>query len=165
MDAIDLLRYLDKVTDWSAAVRFLKWFAATDGFRLNPVLGYGTGVTHVMDGNYIKLLAETGIAGTALWLGFYGYFMKAVGKFRRRTKLGKALLFIMVSILLNSVLIDMFEASKPMEMLWLMVGGVLAYGAAAGPAHCDEPAPEQEGTGESFPAAGQERIHPEGITE
>lgn len=165
MDAIDLLRYLDKVTDWSAAVRFLKWFAATDGFRLNPVLGYGTGVTHVMDGNYIKLLAETGIAGTALWLGFYGYFMKAVGKLRRRTKLGKALLFIMVSILLNSLLIDMFEASKPMEMLWLMVGGVLAYGAAAGPAHCDEPAPEQERTGESFPAAGQERIHPEGITE
>ena len=92
----------------------------------NPVLGYGTGVTHVMDGNYIKLLAETGIAGTALWLGFYGYFMHAVCKARRASKLAKALLFIMISILLNSLLLDMFEASKPMEMLWLMVGGVAA---------------------------------------
>ena len=153
------------MTDWSAALRFLKWFAATDGFRLNPVLGYGTGVTHVMDGNYIKLLAETGIAGTALWLGFYGFFMRAVSKLRRHTKIGRALLLIMVSILLNSLLIDMFEASKPMELLWLMVGGALAYGAAADAANSDEPAPEQEGTGESFPATGQEQIHPEGITE
>ena len=130
MDAIDQLGYLDKVTDWSAAIRFLKWFAALDGFRLNPVLGYGTGVTHVMDGNYIKLLAETGIAGTALWLGFYGYFMRAVSKAGRYAKLGKALLFIMISIMLNSLLIDMFEASKPMEMMWLMVGGVLGAASA-----------------------------------
>ena len=126
MDAIDELHYMDLITDRSAGVRFLKWFAALDGFRLNPVLGYGTGVTHVMDGNYIKLLAETGIAGTALWLGFYGYFMHAVYKARRASKLAKALLFIMISILLNSLLLDMFEASKPMEMLWLMVGGVAA---------------------------------------
>jgi hypothetical protein len=91
--------------------------------------------------------------------------MRAVSKLRRHTKIGRALLLIMVSILLNSLLIDMFEASKPMELLWLMVGGALAYGAAAGPAHSDEPAPEQEETGESFPAAGQEQIHPEGITE
>ena len=127
MDAIDQLHYLDKITDWSAAVRYLKWFAALDGFRLNPVLGYGTGVTHVMDGNYIKLLAETGIAGTALWLGFYGYFMYAVHKCRRASQLAKALLFIMVSILLNSLLLDMFEASKPMEMMWLMVGGAVVF--------------------------------------
>ncbi len=126
MDAIDLLHYMDLISDKSAGVRFLKWFAALDGFRLNPVLGYGTGVTHVMDGNYIKLLAETGIAGTALWLGFYGYFMHMVYKARRMSKLAKVLLFIMISILLNSLLLDMFEASKPMEMMWLMVGGVAA---------------------------------------
>ena len=164
MDAIGELRYLDNVTDWSAAVRFLKWFAATDGFRLNPVLGYGTGVTHVMDGNYIKLLAETGIAGTALWLGFYGYFMRAVSKNRRKTKLGKALLFIMVSILLNSLLIDMFEASKPMEMLWLMVGGLLASCAAYRCGESEEPIPEQNGEKDSL-SGEQAVISPEGIVE
>ena len=165
MDAIDELRYLDIVTDWSAAVRFLKWFAATDGFRLNPVLGYGTGVTHVMDGNYIKLLAETGIAGTVLWLGFYGYFMRAVSKVRRRTRLGKALLVMMASILLNSLLIDMFEASKPMEMLWLMVGGVLACGTALYSRQGEEPVPEGNGTeGPDLPA-GHTAASPEGIME
>lgn len=141
MDAIDELHYLDKITDWSAAVRFLKWFAAMDGFRLNPVLGYGTGVTHVMDGNYIKLLGETGLAGTALWLVFYGYFMHAVYKARRASKLAKALLFIMVSILLNSLLLDMFEASKPMEMMWLMVGGAVVFARGS---HAAVPAAQPE---------------------
>ena len=80
-----------------------------------------------MDWNYIKLLGETGIAGTALWLGFYGYFMHAVYTARRASKLAKALLFVMISILLNSLLLDMFEASKPMEMMWLMVGGAVVF--------------------------------------
>ena len=124
-DAISTLGYLDRISDWSLATRYLKWGAALDGFRLNPLLGYGTGVTHVMDGNYIRLLAETGILGTGLWLFFYGYFMRAVRKARGRSKLAKAVLLIMLSILLNSVLIDMFDASKPMEMMWLLAGGVL----------------------------------------
>ena len=126
-DAISTLGYLDRISDWSLATRYLKWGAALDGFRLNPLLGYGTGVTHVMDGNYIRLLAETGILGTGLWLFFYGYFMRTVRKACRRSVLSKALWLMMLSILLNSVLIDMFDASKPMEMMWLLVGGVIAF--------------------------------------
>lgn len=128
-DAISTLGYLDRISDWSLATRYLKWGAALDGFRLNPLLGYGTGVTHVMDGNYIRLLAETGILGTGLWLFFYGYFMRTVRKACGRSVLSKALWLMMLSILLNSVLIDMFDASKPMEMMWLLVGGVIAFGS------------------------------------
>ncbi len=128
-DAISTLGYLDRISDWSLATRYLKWGAALDGFRLNPLLGYGTGVTHVMDGNYIRLLAETGILGTGLWLFFFGYFMRVVRKAGQRTGLSKALWLMMLSILLNSVLIDMFDASKPMEMMWLLVGGVIAFGS------------------------------------
>ena len=127
LDIIGFQGYLDKITDWSMAIRFYKWGAVLDGLRHYPVLGYGTGVTHVMDGNYLKLLAETGIFGTALWLFFYGYYMRAVYKLRKVSQLAKPVLLIMISILLNSVLIDMFEASKPMEMLWLMIGAVIAY--------------------------------------
>lgn len=128
LDAIETLGYLDKITDWSMAVRLYKWGAALDGVRLYPVLGYGTGVTHVMDGNYIKLLAETGIVGTALWMWFYGYYMRAVWKMRKWSKLAVPLFLGMVSILLNALLIDSFESSKPMEMLWVMVGAVIAFG-------------------------------------
>lgn len=123
---IDQWGYLDYISDWSMATRFLKWGAALDGFRLNPLLGYGTGVTHVMDGNYVRLLGETGILGTSLWLIFYGGMMRFVWKLRHQSRLGKAVLLMMLSILLNAVMIDMFDASKPMEIMWLLVGGVLA---------------------------------------
>jgi len=127
--AIDKLGYLDKISDWSMATRLMKWGAALDGFRMNPLLGYGTGVTHVMDGNYIRLLGETGILGTLIWLIFFGGMMRFVRKTRTHSRLGKAVLLMMLSILLNSVMIDMFDASKPMEMMWLLVGGVLAGGS------------------------------------
>jgi len=84
-------------------------------------------VTHVMDGNYIKLLGETGFLGTGLWMFIYGYFMRAVYKARRVSKIAVPVLLIMVSILLNSLLVDMFEASKPMEMMWFLVGAAIAY--------------------------------------
>ena len=140
-DAIDDLGYLHKIADWSAATRFLKWGAALDGLRMYPLLGYGTGLTHVMDGNYFKLLGETGLLGTGLWLGFYGYFMHAVYKLRRQTRIGKALFLMMAGILINSLFLDMFEASKPMELLWMVVGGAIAGNVGDGsvvPHSCNE---------------------------
>ena len=126
---IDQWGYLDYISDWSMATRFLKWGAALDGFRYNPLLGYGTGITHVMDGNYVRLLGETGLLGTSIWLIFYFGMMRFVWKLRNNSRLGKMVLLMMFSILLNAVMIDMFDASKPMEMMWLLVGGVLATGS------------------------------------
>ena len=125
-DAMDIAGFLQKITDWSAAARFYKWGAVLDGFMRSPVLGYGTGVTKTMDGNYVKMLAETGIAGTAVWLAFYGWIMRTVRRRGRGTAGGRALYLMMVSILLGALVIDMFEASKPMEMMWLMVGAAIA---------------------------------------
>ena len=125
--AINKLGYLDKISDWSMANRLMKWGAALDGLKMNPLLGYGMGVTHVMDGNYIRLLGETGLLGTAIWFIFYGGMMRFVWKARNRSRIGKAVLLMMLSILMNSIMIDMFDASKPMEMMWLLVGAVLAF--------------------------------------
>lgn len=126
---IDQWGYLDYISDWSMATRFLKWGAALDGFRYNPLLGYGTGITHVMDGNYVRLLGETGLLGTSIWLIFYFGMMRFVWKLRNNSRLGKIVLLMMLSILLNAITIDMFDASKPMEMMWLLAGGVLACGS------------------------------------
>jgi len=128
---IDQWGYLDYISDWSMATRFLKWGAALDGFRMNPLLGYGTGVTHVMDGNYVRLLGETGLLGTSVWLIFYFGMMRFVWKLRQKSRLSKIVLLMMLSILLNAITIDMFDASKPMEMMWLFVGGVLACGSGS----------------------------------
>ncbi len=118
-----------EIQDRSAAIRFNKWGAALAGFREHPVFGYGTGVTHVIDGNYIKLLAETGIVGTLLWLAMFVYFMHVMRKAGKRILPGRCAFWMMVSVLMASVFLDMFEASKPMETLWLVVGLVIALDA------------------------------------
>ena len=120
---------IQKNMDVSAALRFYKWGAALDGFRRSPVFGYGTGVTRVMDGSYIKLLGETGLVGTLLWLAMYGYFMRSVWALRKETDTARIVFWMMISVMAASLFIDMFEASKPMEMLWLGAG--LAFGAAS----------------------------------
>ncbi len=127
--AVDRLGYLDKMSDFSTAVRLMKWGAALDGFRMNPLLGYGTGVTHVIDGHYVRLLGESGLLGTSVWLIFYFGMMRFVWKLRQKSRLSKMVLLMMLSILLNAITIDMFDASKPMEMMWLLVGGILACGS------------------------------------
>ncbi len=111
--------------DGSAAGRFYKWGCAMDGFRQSPIFGYGTGVTQVADGNYFKLLGEGGLIGTLLWLGMYGYYMFTVCSLRKKTVIARSVFYMMVSILFASLFFDMFEASKPMEMLWLAIGLVI----------------------------------------
>ena len=113
------------IPDWSAAIRFYKWGHVMDGFRRYPIFGYGTGVTEVADGNYVKLLGEGGLVGLLLTLGMLGYFFHALWKERKSVPAAKSVLFMIVSVLIGAVLIDMFEASKPMETLWLAVGLVI----------------------------------------
>ena len=139
------------ITDGSASIRFHKWGAALDGFRQMPVFGYGTGVTRVMDGNYIKLLGETGIIGTLLWLAMYGYYMKVVWAARKTVVSARAVFWMMISVLIASLMIDMFESSRAMGMIWLAVGLVI------GLAFCR---PEEDSPGAAEPeSAGQkERI-------
>ena len=127
------------ISDGSASIRFYRWGAAMDGFRQLPLFGYGTGVTHTMDGSYVKLLGEGGIIGTLLWLGMYGFFMKAVFTARKTVPMARGVLWIMISILFASVFIDMFEASKPMEMMWLAAGLVIGLAAVRPAEKPEEP--------------------------
>ncbi len=134
--------FTEHISDLSAASRIYKWSAILDGFAREPVLGYGPGLTHTMDGNYFKLLAETGILGTAAWLWYYGTFTRAVARVRRRTELGRPLTLMMVSILINALMIDMFEASRPMEMIWLLTGAVLYAAQGKAQENCGSPEPD-----------------------
>ena len=133
-----------QIGDQSAAARFFKWGAAMDGFRQSPLFGYGTGVTEVMDGNYIKLLGENGIIGLVLWLSMFGYYLRTVWIARRETVLGRSVFWMMISVLLGSLLIDMFEASKPAEMMWLAIGLVIGIQSL----HAEKPAGNDEFSGE-----------------
>ena len=113
------------ISDRSASGRFYLWGSVLDGFRQFPIFGYGPGVTHVTDGNYIRLLGEGGIVGTLLYLSLLGYYMHIMRKERERIPAAKSVFYMFVSVLFASAFIDMFRASKPMEMLWLAVGLVI----------------------------------------
>lgn len=106
--------------DLSAAARFYKWGAVFKQFLKYPLLGYGFGVSNVVDGNYIRLLGETGIIGTFLWL----YLLFSVLKFERKAtdRMAPVCVFATVALLLNSILIDSFESSKNMEFYWFLIG-------------------------------------------
>jgi O-antigen ligase len=116
---------ITRISDGSATDRFYLWGSALDGFRHHPIFGYGAGVTHVTDGNYIRLLGENGIVGTVLYLSLLGYYMQIMRKERERIPSAKSVFFMILSLLFAAVFIDMFRASKPMETLWLAVGLVI----------------------------------------
>ena len=115
--------------DDSAAGRFYKWGCAMDGFRQSPIFGYGTGVTQVADGNYFKLLGEGGLLGTLLWMALFLYYMWTMWSMRQKVIPARSVFYMMFSILLACLFYDMFEASKPMEMLYLAIGLVIGMGS------------------------------------
>lgn len=117
-----MLSSFDDDTDMSTNIRFFKWGAAWDGFKKNILFGYGYGVTHVMDGNYFRLLGETGLIGTYLWLKLYFTYLKRAKKYSSKSTICYSVYFMMLSVLISATFIDMFDASKIMEFLWFMIG-------------------------------------------
>lgn len=121
------------VYDISITTRFQgQWPKAVEAFRRNMLLGSGFSTLSVAsDGDYLRLLGETGILGSIAFLGILGV---AFGLFLRKKDSLPALersfvvgLFAgIVGLLLNAVLIDVFEASKVAYSLWLLLGIAVA---------------------------------------
>jgi hypothetical protein len=116
------------VYDISITTRFQgQWPKAIEAFKRNILLGSGYSTLSVAaDGDYLRMLGETGILGTIAFLGiFYAVFVL----FKRQKKLDNltnsyviGILGGLVGLSLNAVLIDVFEASKVAFTLWLLLG-------------------------------------------
>ena len=119
---IRVTQVMGESKDISAGIRFYKWGAALNGFFKNFLFGYGSGVTHVMDGNYVKILAETGTIGAFLWYKYWSLYQNNLKRYRNLCCYVESSYFMMLSVLFGALFIDMFEASKIMEFLWMMVG-------------------------------------------
>jgi hypothetical protein len=101
-------------------------------FKRNVLLGSGYSTLSVAsDGDYVRMLGETGILGT---VGFLGILLASyVIFFKRKEALvgyPKALVVGvfggLTGLMFNGILIDVFEASKVAFMLWLFLGVALA---------------------------------------
>ena len=112
----------------------------------DPVFGAGpSAATEAADGHYIRSFVEVGIVGTAAFLWLLGAVALALRRVHRRSAtasrdMALAVLAMLVFIGLVGVLIDAWVASRPMQLLWPLIGIALAGGAAVG-VPAVEPAP------------------------
>lgn len=119
--------------DLSFTTRFQgEWPRAIAAFKRNILFGSGYGsISLAVDNNYLRILGEVGSLGFA---SFFAIFITA-GIYIRRVLPNVSspvvrsfvLGFIagVVGLVLNAILIDVFEASKIAFLLWLLTGVVL----------------------------------------
>lgn len=127
------------VYDISLTTRFqAEWPMAIAAFSRNYLLGSGFSTLSVAtDGDYFRMLGETGILGT---IAFLGIFMVAFTIFfAGRAKLNSVpesfvvgVFAGLVGLFLNAILIDVFEASKVAFSAWLIIGAAMATLASTG---------------------------------
>jgi len=119
--------------DLSFTTRFQgEWPNAVRAFERNIFLGSGYGsVSLAVDNNFLRILGETGLLGSAsfaaIFLSFAIYVKKVLPKSKSRLLRSFVLGFAagVIGLFLNATLIDVFEASKIAFVLWLLVGVVL----------------------------------------
>lgn len=121
--------------DISFTTRFqAEWPRDWNAFLMSPVFGTGySTLTLASDNDYLRALGETGAAGFLAFIFIFiilGIFVKEVHS-SVKDNVSQALLFGLVGgvigLLINAMLIDVFEASKVAEPLWMLLG--IAVGA------------------------------------
>lgn len=117
------------VYDISFTTRFQgEWPVSFAAFQRNPLTGSGySTITLSSDNSFIRALGEVGILG---FLSYFSFFLiwyilvrklhKGAGKFNSHFILG--LSAGVIGLALNGLMIDVFEASKVAESMWLLLG-------------------------------------------
>jgi hypothetical protein len=118
------------VYDISFTTRFqAEWPNAWNAFMRNPLLGSGySSITLATDNDYLRALGETGLLGLfsfILVFIVFGITMKElVPSVTSSLTRGFAFGLVggVIGLALNAILIDVFEASKVAEAMWLLLG-------------------------------------------
>lgn len=118
------------VYDISFTTRFQgEWPHAWAAFMTFPPLGTGySSITLATDNDYLRLLGESGFLGFISFMAVFfmlGVFLKDTEKNATSSfpkMLGYALAGGVIGLLINASLIDVFEASKVAESLWILLG-------------------------------------------
>jgi len=121
------------VYDISITTRFQgQWPKAITAWKRNIFLGSGFSTLSVAsDGDYLRMLGETGVLGAISFLGIlatlFWMFIKTKDKLQDIQKaFVVGVMAGIVGLLFNAILIDVFEASKVAYSLWLFVGVAVA---------------------------------------
>ncbi len=112
----------------------VEWPRAIRALTKNPLLGTGySSLGLATDNDFLRSLGEVGILGTICFVLFLIEISKRVWRIVR-TNVGFTKYFavgvmsMFVSFIINSLFIDVFEASKVSTLLWIFLGIALALG-------------------------------------
>ncbi len=121
------------VYDISITTRFQgQWPRAIEAFKRNMLLGSGySSLSVAADGDYHRMFGETGIIGAIAFLGIFAasflIFAKRIGTLSTLERSFVIGVYAgMIGLMVNAILIDVFEASKVAYTLWILQGFVLA---------------------------------------
>lgn len=123
--------------DRSTSIRLnMEWPRALHAFFKNPLLGTGySSITLATDNDYLRMLGETGLAGTLAFLLIFIRIFKTLINYLKSQAiltLGRVMVIGMLGagmgIFVNAIFIDVFEASKVALIFWAISG--IAVGTA-----------------------------------
>ncbi len=117
--------------DPSASARIVSYRRAVERWIERPLLGHGATGTHFIDGQFFRLLAETGVAGLAAFLFLMGRLLAEVRRAVRDTDdpffrgTGLGLFCGIVAMLGHALAANSFIIIRIAEPLWMMAGLIL----------------------------------------
>jgi hypothetical protein len=114
----------------SGEIRFnVEWPRAITAFHKNIITGTGLGsITLATDNDFLRLLGESGLLGLISFISIMVYFIIKTIKIYFQPKTTNIHLFTFILLgglmttLVNGIFIDVFEASKPAYLFWIMMG-------------------------------------------
>lgn len=111
--------------DASFFQRISHWFQMIDGLTkkgVNLIFGLGVSVSgNSADGNYIRLLVENGLIGLIIFLILLKIMLKTLSDSQEYGYYKYSLL----TVIFGAVVIDLFEASKIMMLVWFIIGYII----------------------------------------
>lgn len=120
--------------DISCATRLqLEWPRAIAAFEINPILGTGpSSLGEATDNNILRLFGEFGIIGGLSFSYLLFSITRFVWKKARKTDGNTryilfGFVFAVISLIINALYVDLFEASKMAYNLWLLSGLFVGY--------------------------------------
>jgi len=120
-------KVLSSTNDISYALRVSKWATLLKEAIKTPLFGLGLSVVgEAIDGNYVRLLVETGIIGLASWISLLIIILKETLKFKE-SKLSYLVFYGTLSLSIIAVFIDIFVSSKIIMLLWFLIGAMYAH--------------------------------------
>ena len=119
-----------KAYDLSFTTRFQgEWPRTIDAFKRNIFLGSGYGsVSLAVDNNYLRILGESGLFGLISFISIFIISAICIKKILPSVDSSVARCFVLgfisgtFGLILNAILIDVFEASKIAFIYWLLTG-------------------------------------------